>query len=502
MNYLKSSYAYWDIIYLLPKRSRRYIKLCSAFTACIMLSACASFSQDGGFAVVQQAATDQLHKDVQWIKSDADQRIVNDRNKELLAQPLSVDAAVQLALLNNKGLQASFDTLGIAESDLVQAGRMTNPGFSFSRLRRGDEVEFDRGISFNIARLIAMPLTSKMERHRFEQTQRQVMMEMLIMAAETRKAYFIAVAAEESVRYLQQVKKSAEAGAELAKRMKAAGNFNALQEARELSFYSDAVLNLARADQARIRSRERLIRLLGIDQFSEENTGVTSFKLPERLPDLPDVLTLTDVKTESDEEATVINKLVVQRLDVQAAKLNTQQLAESLGLNKVTRFINVLELGGVRNTSNQQATQHGYEVRLELPLFDWGTARTAKAEALYMQAVNQASQTALEARSEIRVAYANYRASYDIARHYRDEVVPLKKRISQENQLRYNGMFISVFDLLADARSQITSVNSAIDALKDFWLAQADLEMSMTGKPSMTSSQSTMISVSGSAAEH
>ena len=119
-----------------------------------------------------------------------------------------------------------------------------------------------------------------------------------------------------------------------------------------------------------------------------------------------------------------------------------------------------------------------------------------------MQAVNQANQTALEARSEIREAYANYRASYDIARHYRDEVVPLKKRISQENQLRYNGMFISVFDLLADARSQITSVNSAIDALKDFWLAQADLEMSMTGKPSMISSQSTVISVSGSAAEY
>ncbi|MET3137214.1 hypothetical protein AAKU61_001568 [Undibacterium sp. GrIS 1.2] len=172
MNYLKSSYAYWDIIYLLPKRSRRYIKLCSAFTACIMLSACASFSQDGGFAVVQQTATDKLHKNVQWIKSDVDRQQVNDRNKELLAQALTVDAAVQLALLNNKGLQASFDTLGIAESDLVQAGRMSNPGFSFSRLRRGDEVEFDRGISFNIARLIAMPLTNKMERHRFEQTQR------------------------------------------------------------------------------------------------------------------------------------------------------------------------------------------------------------------------------------------------------------------------------------------------------------------------------------------
>ena len=127
--------------------------------------------------------------------------------------------------------------------------------------------------------------------------------------------------------------------------------------------------------------------------------------------------------------------------------------------------------------------RRGYEITLELPLFDWGTARVAKAEALYMQAVDRAAETAINARSEVRESYQGYRITYDIARHYRDEVVPLRKRIADENLLRYNGMLIGVFDLLSDARSQISGVNSYIEALRDFWLAESDLQMVMIGKP-------------------
>jgi outer membrane protein TolC len=128
----------------------------------------------------------------------------------------------------------------------------------------------------------------------------------------------------------------------------------------------------------------------------------------------------------------------------------------------------------------------GYEVSFELPLFDWGSARVARAEAQYMQAIDLAAEAAINARSEVREAYHGYRSSFELARHYRDEVVPIRKRISDENLLRYNGMLIGVFELLADARSQITSVNSYIESLRDFWIAQADLEMSLIGKPNLS----------------
>ncbi|MES2069295.1 MAG: TolC family protein [Pseudomonadota bacterium] len=436
----------------------------------LTLGGCASFSADGGFAVVAQTAKNRLGKDVQWQRSDSEQDAAAQRVRQLLAAPLSADDAVQIALLNNRGLQAAFYELGVSEADLVQAGRLANPGFSFGRLRRGEETEFDRGLHFNLMRLLSMPAIHRMEQRRFEQTRREVTMQTLALAAETRKAYIIAVAAGQSVQYMQQVKKAADAGAELARRMAQAGNFNKLLQAREQGFYADAALNLARTEQAQMRAREKLTRLLGLW------SGQTAFVLPARLPDLPPA---------PEQPADIEQLAMSQRLDVQAAKLGTEQLAQNLGLNRATRFINVLELGVVRNTSNTEPTQRGYEITLELPLFDWGGARVAKAEALYMQAVHRTAEIAVNARSEVREAYLAYRSSYDIARHYRDEIVPLKQRISEENQLRYNGMLIGVFDLLADARSQISSVNSAIEASRDFWLAQADLEMSLLGKPSL-----------------
>ena len=168
------------------------------------------------------------------------------------------------------------------------------------------------------------------------------------------------------------------------------------------------------------------------------------------------------------------------------ARLAAEQTARNLGLTRTTRFINVLELGFVRNGSNETPTQRGWEIGVELPLFDWGGARVARAEAIYMQMLHRAAETAINARSEVREAYTGYRSAHDIARHHMEEIVPLRQRIAEENQLRYNGMLIGVFELLADARAQITSVNAAIQAKRDFWIAQADLDMALIGKPSLT----------------
>ena len=447
------------------------MRLCALLSAAAVLGGCASFSRDGGFSVVEQTTKDRLGKEVRWARSDADQDSVDKRVAELLAKPLTADDAVQVALLNNRGLHASFQELGITEAEVVQAGRLPNPGFSFGRLTRGSEVELERGLHFNLARLLAMPLIGQMEARRFKQTQGMVAMSVLALAAETRKAYVNALSAEETVRYMRQVKQTADASAELARRMEQVGNFSKLQRAREQGFYADAALNLARAEQAQRATRERLTRLLGV--WGEQ----TKFSLPERLPELPkEALDLPDLERVA----------LAQRLDVQGAKLAAEQTARNLGLTRATRFVNVLELGLLNNRSNELPTQRGWEIGLELPLFDWGGARVARAEAVYMQTVHRAAETAINARSEVREAYAGYRSAYDIARHHRDEIVPLRQRIAEENLLRYNGMLIGVFELLADARSQIASVNAAIEAKRDFWVAQADLDMALIGKPSMS----------------
>lgn len=444
------------------------MRLTAAASAALILAGCASFSPDGGMGKVAELTKERTGQSVTMQRSAKEADTAQARVSEVLRQPLTADAAVELALLNNRGLQASFSQLGIAEADLVQAGRLRNPVFSFGRLALGGgAVEIERSVMFDFLSLLTMPVATKVQQRNFEQAQFRAAYEAVGIAAETRKAFYSAVASQELVRYFQQVKEAADASNELAKRMLQAGNFNKLAQMREQAFYADATAGLARAQQQAVADRERLTRLLGL---SGDQLG---FKLPERLPDLP-----KETIEPKDAEQTAIEK----RLDVLMAKRSTEATARSLGLTNATRFLNGLEVGYQNKSETGEERQNGYEIELPIPLFDFGSARSARAEATYMQAVHRTAEVAVNARSEVRETYSAYRTAYDLAKHYRDEVVPLRKRISEENLLRYNGMLIGVFELLADSREQVRSVTDYVQSLRDFWVAESNLQTALTGR--------------------
>ena len=432
----------------------------------LFLTGCSTFSKDGGLDAVSAMTNARTGQKVQFSKPGADSTAVDSKIDQLLSMPLTADSAVQIALLNNKGLQASFAQLGIAEADLVQAGWMSNPSFSFGRISGAHEVEIERAVMFDILGLLTIPVRSKIEGRRFELAKLQAASDAVKLASDTRKAYFNALAAQQTASYSAQVRASAEASAELAKRMAQAGNFSKLTQAREQAFYADATAQLARNRHNATAAREQLVRLLGL---WGENAAI---KLPERLPDLPAVPGTSD-KVES--------LAMEQRLDIQLAKSEAAMTARALGLSRATRFINVLEAGYTNSNTTGEPRENGYEIELQLPLFDWGGSRIAKAETTYMQSVHRTADAAIRARSQVREAYSAYRTSYDLARHYRDEVVPLRKKISDEMLLRYNGMLIGVFELLADARDQINSVNTSIEAQRDYWIAETELQAAING---------------------
>lgn len=433
----------------------------------LFLAGCTSFSPDGGIAQVSDLAKERTGHAVSWQRSAAEADSAGARVAELLEKPLTPDSAVELALLNNRGLQASFSEVGIAEADFVQAGRLRNPLLSFGRLGGGGGVEIDRAIMFDVLGLLSMPAALQIGQQRFEQAQYQAASEVVGVAADVRRAYFNAVAAEELVKYQLQVRDAADASNELAARMLQAGNFNKLDRMREQAFHADATSQLAKAKRQAVSEREKLTRLLGL--WGSQ----TGFALPDRLPALP-----KEAAQPKDVEQLAMDK----RLDVQMARRAVEATSKSLGLTQATRFVNALELGYQNKSQTGEARESGYEIALELPLFDFGSTRNARAEATYMQAVHRAAEVAVNARSEVREAYAVYRTSYELARHYRDEVVPLRQRMSEENLLRYNGMLIGVFELLADAREQISSVTGAVEALRDHWLAETDLQTALTGR--------------------
>jgi len=448
----------------------QYRKITVLVSASLLLGGCATFSKDGGFANVQQTTQQHIKQEIAWPKTKEEQSKINDKVNALLEHKLDVESAVQIALLNNKRLQASFYELGISEADLVQAGRLPNPRFSMLYAKNNGEYKIEQAFTFNIFSLITMPKAVEIEKRRFEQVQKETALAVLKLANHTRLAYFNAVAARELARYSEQVKESAEASAELARRMYKAGNWNKLEQAREQSFYADAALDYANARNKQVRAYEALSRLLSV--------SADQMTLLERLPDLPKAV----------EDLQPFEKAAFEnRLDLQATRLQTEALAKQLGLTKTTRFINVLEIGPARVLEGRRNDPYkkGLEIGFEIPLFDWGTARVAKAEAIYMQAVNETAQVAINAQSEIREAYNTYRTNYDVTKHLRDEIVPIRKKILSENQLRYNGMLTSPFELFGDARAQVASVKNYIEALREFWLADSTLQMTLIGSNPM-----------------
>ena len=437
-------------------------------TAVALLAAgCASVSPDAGFGAVAGIAKDRLGKDARLLRNDDDARELARLLDDKLRTPLSADDAVQIALLNNRALQATYWNVGIAEADLVRAGRLQNPSFTFQRTHQGTDVDLERSLTFNLVGMLTMPLAQRIEGRRFEQTKLMVANQMLQHALDTRRAYFEAVAAAQGVSYARQVSDAAEASAALMERMAQAGNSSQLDLARERAFHAEASAEAGRAGKHAVAAREKLTRLMGLWGAH------ANYTLPDRLPDLPSAPALVD-----DVERVAMR----ERLDIQAAQAEAAQTASSLGLTKATRLLNVLDLGYGRNSSAGQPSAPGYAITLEIPLFDWGSSHVAKAEAIYMQSVNKLAQAATDARSEARESYLGYRSSFELAKHYRDQVIPLRKKISGETLLRYNGMLVSVFELLADSRDQAAAVNSYIDALKEFWIAQTDLEAALGGR--------------------
>src|SRR4030067_531512 len=193
-------------------RGKRPVSISSAPAKCntrrlavaisvLVLCGCAAFSRDAGCGAVEQTARERLHKEVRWQRDDRQRESVQATVKKLLASPLSADDAVQVALFGNPGLQATYAELGIAEADLVQAGRMTNPHFAYLRTAHGDERKLEWALTFPIIDLLTIPLRTKIESRRFGQGKLAVAGQMLDRAAKTRQLWFHVVAAEGRVRY-------------------------------------------------------------------------------------------------------------------------------------------------------------------------------------------------------------------------------------------------------------------------------------------------------------
>ena len=455
----------------LPPSRRPPLRACAGLISAMLVSGCTWFSPDGGMGLVANIADHELKKDVVAIRSPDDAEVAGIAVQRLLGRTLTADAAVQIALLNNRGLQVAYQELAIADAERVGQSLPPNPTISISRIEGPITLEIERRVITDILALATLPARSEIASARFCQAQLHAAEETLRVVHETRRAYYRAVAARELLRFLVQSQSAADTATQLAARLGETGAMNKLDQAREQVFYADLTAQLATARQRESSEREALIRAMGL--WSTE----INFRLPDALPPLPRrVQALAGIEVEA----------VRRRVDLQIARIQLDVLAKSYGLTEATRFINILDFGYFGKLekdkeADRTSRMRGFDVQLQIPLFDFGEVRVREAEANYMQGVNRLLELAVNVRSQARDAYRTYRSAYDVAAHYQREVLPLRKIISDETLLRYNAMLIDVFSLLAEARERITATITAIDAKREFWLDTVDLKAAVAG---------------------
>ncbi len=452
---------------------KRIFRLGALAAATLVLAGCASVNIDQAVQDTNDSTTTFTGGKLELSRTQQQQQARTKLTNELLGKPLSMDDAVQLALANSPAVQTLLAQSWAELAQANQAGRISNPVFTFERIRFADELELGRLLSFGLLDLLTLPQRRIIARGQTEQAKVQLSANVVEQVTQVRQGWVRAVTAQQTLQYAEQVNRTAQASAELAKRMQQVGNFTKLQRARQQAFYADATAQLASSQHAATAAREELIRQLGLT-----DAQANELKLPERLPDLP----------QAPRQPEVVNATAMQqRLDVQMARSQLDIAGKSQGLNLLNSLVDV-ELGIRRDTvfDNDRRTstpRRGFELGIRLPIFDWGSAQRGVMNAQSLAAASRYESTVRGASSQLRESYSAYRTAYDVAKHYRDEIVPLRKTMAEENILRYNGMLIGVFELLADTRDQISSVTAAINANQQFWLADAALAASMIGKP-------------------
>ena len=467
-------------------------KLALSAIALATLAGCATVSLEQNVARVNEEAKSFAEGQISLARTADEREQRAQAAQKLLQNILGQREAVQLALVNSPSLQALL-AQGWAESaDAAQVGRIANPVFSLERMVAGDALELNRALSFGLLDILTLPSRQGIANRRIEAAHLRLSSDVVDQVTRVRQAWVRAVAAQQTLQYAKQVYESAAASAELARRMQAIGNFNRLTRAREQAFYADSGTRLATATHQVTAAREEFVRVLGLDAQQAQ-----MLKLPDRLPELP--------KQALDPQG-VATFATRNRLDIRLAQSTLDASARAQGLNMVTSITDI-ELTAMRNTSTnsvagERSVARGYEIAVRLPIFDWGGMQRDAMNARTLAAANQLEATVRSAGSSLRESYSSYRTAYDIARHNRDEVIPLRKVISEENQLRYNGMIIGIFELLADSRDQVSTVMAAIGAEQQFWLADAALQASLVGRPMNTPLAAMPSAPAGGAAPH
>lgn len=438
--------------------------------------ACSSFA-----AVAQQASSESAMAEVQTIATQrtgfsvmpsgdpqSDQAI-SYAISQMLSDTLTRDEAVQIALLNNRSLQAHLAELGIAYGDLIEAGLLKNPILELL-YRKSNEpatvANLEWSVSLDFINVLTLPLRRCIAASEFEKTKLEVADEVLDLAFDVQTAYYkMQGAVQNGEMYKGAVKASKEAY-EGAKMVHEAGNISDLALHQQQVIYEEQKLNLAEAEREAVDLREELNMLMGLWG------PCTDWDVPSELPDLP---------SREFQGRGLESIAVYQRLDLAAARQEIETIARELGLENATSLLPELEGTFDAERETDGSWLRGGGASLPLPIFNQGQGRLQRGRARLLQAQHRYYALAVDIRSEVRKAFGQMRKSRDRVQYYDKIMQPLLKRIVEESHLMFNAMELGPFELLEAKRDEIFGRRDRVEALRDYWIARSELERAMGG---------------------
>ena len=438
------------------------------------VSGCASVNPTPAFHDVQRTVAGRTGQRVEWMQTLQ----VPEAVEPLLQKELTADSTVQIALLNNRALQATLEEIGISQAELAQATRLKNPEFAASWRfpdRPPSAVNTEYSIAQDFLDLIILPLRKKVAAQQLEQAKARVAHEVLKLVADAKSAFYTVQGRQQLIDRLRLILEANEAAADLAKAQFEAGTLNELDFQSQQASYNQSKRDLAQA-QLQLRSdRERLNRLLGL-------AGHTDWKVAGQLPAMPQ----GEIALEGLEALAV-----EQRLDLAAARQQVALLNRAVSLNRSTRILPTGVTIGVdteRESNRQRVT--GPTLALSLPVFDQGQAALAKLSAQLRQSERQGEALTTEIRSEVREAHALMSANHELAKLYGDVLLPQRQRIVGLTLEHYNFMLKGTYDLLLVKQNELETERSYIEAWRDYWVARTQLERAVGGRLPETESKS------------
>jgi cobalt-zinc-cadmium efflux system outer membrane protein len=439
----------------------------AAIAIVLLLSGCANVQRDARFPDVRDAVGQRLERNVSWnLDSDQDRR-AQEALRRLLRRELTADAAVQIALLDNRNLQAAYERLGVAQADLVEAGLLENPVLSVTVYSGSAGTNIEASIVQEFVGLLSLSARKKVGEAGAQRATLEVSNKVVDLARQVQAQYYTVVGDAQALELARQVVIATEAAAELAERQRAAGNLSRRDQSVQQAFYAQSLLEVAQAEAQLMSDRERLNRSMGV--WGQD----TDWKIPTRLPAVPDSLpALEQIEAQA----------VSQRLDLAAAKKDADAAAQVLNLTRQFRYLSPLGIGVAYKREANGDKFVGPVVELGLPIFNQHQAGVARAEAESRSSQERVSALAVEIRSEAREACARLTASHAMVRHYERVMLPLQQSIVDETLKFYNGMLVGAYDLLLARQAQVQTARQYVLANRDFWLAWTDLERAVGGK--------------------